>query len=330
VIIDAHIHYRGDHPDAVALLAAGDIRMLNVAVAVGPGDLWREQAEVYRDLASHHPAQYAWCTTFDPPGETVWASSEAADAYADTAIAGLSMDFERGAVGCKVWKGIGMRLRKPSGMFVMADDAVFDPIYEYLAASEKTLLMHIGEPLACWQPLDGTNAHAGYYREHPDWYMGNKPDHPSHDILIEARDRVVSRHPTLRVVGAHLGSLEYNVSEVAARLERYPNFAVDTSARMLDLLRQDQGRVRDFFIRFADRILYGTDLVQTRPISLAGEAERNEHLAWLRDRYVRESAYLEGCDPVTLYGVEARGLGLPRDVVDAVLAGNAQRWYPGL
>ncbi|MFN2130748.1 MAG: hypothetical protein ACK2VD_09495, partial [Anaerolineae bacterium] len=144
--IDAHVHYNGDHEDCLALLERLDLKLLNVSVAHGPDDPWRDRAEAFRTLAQVYPDRYAWCTTFDEPDGT--------DDYAERVIAGLEEDFRKGAIACKVWKNIGMSARKPSGEFLMVDDPIFDPIYAYLAREGRTLLMHIGEPLACWQPLD--------------------------------------------------------------------------------------------------------------------------------------------------------------------------------
>ncbi|MGC9520511.1 MAG: amidohydrolase family protein, partial [Anaerolineae bacterium] len=233
-------------------------------------------------------------------------------------------------VASKIWKNVGMRLRKPSGTFLMVDDPLFDPIYEYLASVGKPVLMHIGEPLACWRPLDAHNAHAGYYAAHPEWYMGDKPDHPSHAQLIEARDSVLARHPRLRVIGAHLGSLEYDVAEIGRRLDRFANFAVDTSARLGDLARQDPSVVREFFLRYQDRILFGTDIVQRQPVSELNEEARSSHLASVSARYQLELGYLRSQAKVNLGGIEAPGLALPAQVVEKVVYRNAKRWYPGL
>ncbi len=322
-MIDAHIHYVGDHPDALALLEKLDLKLLNVAVAHSQIDPWRRGADIFCDLARRYPDRYAWCTTFDPPDEDALAGTAGAQRYADRVIEGLARDFEAGSVACKFWKNIGMQIRRPSGRFLLIDDAIFDPIYEYLASVGKPALMHIGEPLACWQPLDNDNVHLGYYSVHPEWYMGDKPDHPSHATLIEARDVVLGRHPELRVIGAHLGSLEYDVAEVADRLHRYPNFAVDTSARLPDLARQDRREVRALFAAYPDRILYGTDVVQRVPVSSLQEADRQAHLASLDARYARELDYL-GKD------AGGRGLGLPPEIFDRVVYANAVAWYPGL
>ena len=320
--IDTHIHYIGDHPDCLALLERLDLKLLNVSVAHGPGDPWREHDQAYHDLAAAHPARYAWCTTFDPPDFT--------PDYAERIIAGLEADFARGAIACKVWKNIGMDARTTSGAFLLVDDPLFDPIYAFLARKGRTLLMHIGEPLACWPPLTEDNLHRGYYGAHPEWHMYTKPEYPSHQALIDARDHVLAKHPALRVVGAHLGSLEYDVAEVARRLDRYPNFAVDSSARTRDLAHQDREAVRAFFAAYPDRVLFGTDLV-IRTSHLAMDAqERERNLARVVQVYEREAAYYERDAMTVQGGSDVQGLGLPEDILRRFYRDNAAHWYPGI
>jgi len=65
----------------------------------------------------------------------------------------------------------------------MVDDPLFDPIWEFLAHEDRTLLMHIGEPLACWRPLVDDNPHYGYYSKNPQWHMYGKPEYPSHEAI---------------------------------------------------------------------------------------------------------------------------------------------------
>ena len=157
----------------------------------------------------------------------------------------------------------------------------------------KPALMHIGEPLACWQPLEPGNLHYAYYSAHPEWHMYGKPGVPSHQELMDARDRVLARHPRLRVIGAHLGSLEHDVRQVADRLRRYPNFAVDSSARTRNLMAQDPNDVRDLFLAYPDRILFGTDVVQRTPQATLAQEQRQEQLRSLEQRYQSEFAYYE-------------------------------------
>ena len=221
-----------------------------------------------------------------------------------------------------------MDVRRPDGSFLMIDDPIFAPIFNYLSVGGHTLLLHMAEPLACWQPLDERSPHYDYYRTHPQWHMYNQPAHPSHAELIAARDHVLERYPDLRVVGAHLASLEYDVDEVADRLQKYPNFAVDISARLGDLALQDSSKVRDFFIAYQDRILFGTDVVMREKPSLLAEAERAASIRDLRHTYEVHFAYLETTGPLTIRGIETHGLSLPQPILDKVYRENALRWYP--
>jgi len=326
-IVDAHIHVTGDHEAGLALLERLDLKLFNVCVAHAGGEDWRAWREAFRTLAEQHPARYAWCTTFDVPDfqRIPWMRG-----YAERVIAELEQDLAQGAIACKVWKNVGLEIRKPSGEFLMVDDPLFDPIFAYLAQSGIPALMHIGEPLACWQPLDESRPHYGYYSQHPEWHMYTKPEYPSHAQIIAARDRMLARHPKLRVIGAHLGSLEYDVAEIAARLDRYPNFAVDTSARMNDLAVQDPETVRQFLTAYTDRVLFGTDIVSREPLSGMSEEERAEKLARFEAIYRREFAYYETEGTLTVANREVRGLGLPVAVLDKVYCENAAAWYPGL
>lgn len=320
--IDAHVHYNGDHKECLELLERLDLKLLNVSVAHGPDDPWRERAEAFRALAQAHPERYAWCTTIDEP--------DGSDDWAERAIAGLETDFRQGAIACKVWKNIGMSARKPSGEFLMVDDPIFDPIYAYLARSGRTVLMHIGEPLACWQPLDENDPHYAYYSAHPAWHMYGKAGYPSYQELMDARDHVLAKFPQMRVVGAHLGSLEYSVKEIAKRLDRYPNFAVDTSARTKDLACQDREAVRAFFSTYADRVLFGTDAVIRESHRAMSQEERSAALAGMAERYEREFAYYERDREMEVAGRTVRGLGLATGVLEQLYYGNAARWYRGL
>lgn len=320
--IDAHIHYHGDHADNVAFLTRMNLKMLNICVSQDTAGAWRKNATIYRDLQKRFPERYAWITSFDLP--------DFSTDYIDRVIEGLKRDFADGAIACKVWKNIGMEVKKPSGEFIMVDDPLFDPIWEFLAKEDRTLLMHIGEPLACWQPLVNDNPHFGYYSKNPQWHMHNKPEYPSHETIMAARDRMVAKNPKLRIVGAHLASLEYDVAEIAKRLDQFPNFAVDSSARVADLAYQESKTVKAFFLAYPDRLLFGTDVVQRDLASTLSEEDRHKQIKTIEDRYRMEFAYFETEDFVNVRGKDAWGLRLPSNILEKFYSDNARLWYPGL
>jgi predicted TIM-barrel fold metal-dependent hydrolase len=327
-LIDAHLHYLGEHPVILQWLADNDVKLLNIAVA-GQNDGWRRLAGVYRRLAREHPARYAWCTSFTLPD--FGAADFSATAYQQRVLHGLEQDFADGALGCKLWKAVGMSIQKADKSFLQMDDPLFDPIYAWFVAHRRPLMVHIADPMSAWEPLDEKNASRPYYEKNPQWHMYGRKDRPHHSEIIAARDRVLQRHPKLRMIGAHLGSLEYDVDQLARTFAAHPNFAVDTSAtnRIASLSRQGRQKVRAFFIAYQDRLLFGTDRVTqgepgTSPRDVARMIDSLRtplQTGW--DYYATDKTQL-------ISGQSCPGLALPEAVLTKLFYSNARRWFPGL
>ena len=320
--IDAHLHVAADTPESQALMERYDLKYMNICVAEDAHGAWRAQADAYRPLSKSQPDRFAWCTTFDLPRFDD-------PHYVQEAIQGLEQDFDDGAVACKIWKNFGMEVRHPNGDHVLPDDPLLKPIIAYVAGRNKTLLMHIAEPLECWLPLKEGSPHYGYYSQHPEWHMHGRTAMPSHQELMAARDAVAAQHPALRVVGAHLGSLEYDVDEIAKRFDRHPNFVVDISARLTDFALQDTEKVRRFCIQYQDRILWGTDLVAGAVSSMPSEKQTG-FLNYADRTYREYTEFFESDGDVKVGRHTVQCLGLPDAILEKIYCANAQHWYPGL
>jgi alpha-galactosidase len=86
---------------------------------------------------------------------------------------------------------------------------------------------------------------------------------------------------------------------------------------------QDREKVRRFFIRYQDRILYGTDLTQ-EPKSDPKQMRDEAHAVWMRDwQYLNTDSVLK----VPELDAPVRGLALPKSVVRKIYASNAERWF---
>jgi len=253
--IDAHFHLDTSNPAFVRLAENYHFRLMTLVT----GSSSQEKIDEQLAWASHQhralPRIVAYSTTFSMEhwGEADWQQKT---------IARLREDFAGGAIALKVWKDIGMTFRRPDGSFIFIDDPAFDPIFDFVAAQGKTVVGHLGEPRDCWMPLDSMTVPGDkiYYTQHPQYHMYLHPDYPSYEQQIAARDRMLAKHPKLRFVGAHLGSLEWSVDELAKRLDAYPNMAVDMAARICHFQVQDREKVRRFIIKYQDRLLYATDL----------------------------------------------------------------------
>jgi predicted TIM-barrel fold metal-dependent hydrolase len=143
---------------------------------------------------------------------------------------------------------------------------------------------------------------------------------------MAARDRFVARHPDLSFDGAHMASLEWSVDELAAFLDRYPNANVDLAARMTQVQYQsvrDYDKVRNFFIKYQDRLMYGTDLTQN-PEDDRAQFAKDAEAFWQSDW-----RYLATTEPqrVDAINADVRALALPRAVIDKIYYGNARRIF---
>ena len=318
--IDAHMHVYKDDPALKALMLRLRLRMLNICVIDDRDPFFKglepQRGDVLRVFHSTG-GRAVFCTTFSPydfeePG------------FDARVIRQLDADFAAGAVAVKIYKVMGMEMKSRTGKFVMADDPAFEPIYQDIAAHRRTLVAHLAEPDSCWQPPNPASPDYEYYKEHPEEYAYAHPEWPSKAAILAARDHLLAKNPRLRVVGAHLGSMEADVNEMAHRFDRYPNFAVDTAARVPYFMLQPREKVRAFLIKYQDRILYATDLV------VMPQDNTEKALQEWTSTYERDWKFFATDRTVEYKGHNAHGLRLPEPVLRKLYHDNAVHWIPGI
>ena len=319
--IDVHVHINSRDPALIDEAARSRFRLITINVDYPDFPSLQDQRAIAVAQVKAHPQQVAFAAAFATKG---WDDPN----WPQQAIRELDSAFADGAIAVKVWKNIGMSLRDARGQLVMVDDAKLDPVLEYVRQRGKVLIGHQGEPRNCWLPVEQmtVNNDKEYFREHPQYHMYLHPEMPSYEAQMAARDRMLAKHPTLKFMGAHLASLEWSVDELARFLDGHPQAVVDLAARMGQVQfqsNQDREKVRQFFIRYQDRILYGTDLTQ-EPTSDPQQMRAEAHTVWLRDwQYLNTDAVIN----VPELDTPVRGLALPKAVVRKIYAANAERWF---
>ncbi len=224
-----------------------------------------------------------------------------------------------GASGLKISKALGLNLKNADGSLVTIDDKRWDPIWKACGDLKLTVLIHIADPAAFFGPLDETNERYGELEDHPNWsFPASK--FPSREALHTARNRVIARHPKTQFIGAHVGNNPEDLATVGEWLDTYPNFNVEIAARISDLGRQPY-TARAFMIKYADRILFGTD----GPVS---EATLRIHWRFLETKD-EHFAYSDGDYPHQGFW-KIYGLGLPDAVLKKIYHENAARIIPGV
>jgi predicted TIM-barrel fold metal-dependent hydrolase len=225
----------------------------------------------------------------------------------------------KGVSGLKIFKDFGLVYRNPDGTLIKIDDPRWDPIWEVCGRLQLPVLIHTADPAAFFLPIDERNERWEELSRHPDWSF--PPDRfPSRAELLAARNRVIARHPKTIFIGAHVANNPEDLQAVGQWFDKYPNLYADIASRIGELGRQPY-TARRFFIRYADRIVFGTD---------GPWPETRMRLYWrFLETYDEYFPYSEkDFPPQGLWNIY--GLGLPDDVLVKVYHENAAKIVPGV
>lgn len=247
-VIDYHNHLDSQSPDQVLRVmdACGVEKTVNITMQVGQPAL--EVIDRFHRAAPDRFATIGWMD---------WTGVERSD-FTQLSLDRLERLVDHGACGIKFWKDLGLSIRDASGELLSIDDERLAPIFEKAAELRIPVMFHTADPDAFFTPIDRYNERYEELAAHPDWSFHSSK--VSKLTLLEQRDRVIARHPKTMFVGAHLAESSEDLGYVAQLLDRSPNLYVDISARTSELGRQPY-TAREFFLKYADRILFGTDLL---------------------------------------------------------------------
>jgi predicted TIM-barrel fold metal-dependent hydrolase len=223
------------------------------------------------------------------------------------------------AMGCD---GIKMVEGKPTSRQRM-NVAVTDPYFaDYWARAEERglpLVWHVNDPEEFWDP-----------QKLPAWaqelHWGYGPDDVQKEQLYAEVDGVLARHPKLKIIFAHFYFLSADLPRAGRFLDAHPTVHLDLAPgiEMLYNMSRDVDASREFFRKYADRIVFGTDL------SSRQTAEEGHYRAGIVFRW------LESADTFRIpQGVDfllgkpedgiIRGMSLPTDVLHKIYGDNFAR-----
>lgn len=318
--IDAHIHYNYANPILLEQAEKDNFRLITVNVETSTNPHIDQQETLAIQLKNDYKKVMAFISTF---GSTGWSNEK----WTENTINRIDASAEKGAAAVKIWKTFGMALQDADSSYVHINHPQLSPVFDHIARHNIPLMAHIGEPKNCWLPLDEmtTENDRNYFANHPEYHMYLHPEMPSYESIMNSRDEVLEKHKTLNMVGAHYGSVEWNLDSLAIRLDKYPNFAVDMAARIGHMHYHsniDYEKTRQFFIKYHDRILYGTDMGMN---SLSVKSGDGFHEKWFMDwKYLATDGAFES----GLINKKVKGLRLPKVVIDDIYFNNSMKWYP--
>lgn len=320
---DTHVHLNTKDTSLIHLARELNFKLLSLNVAAPEYPSLEQQQQFTMEHRNNFPGEVAYATSF-------YIEHIDDSAWQEKTINYLRQSFKNGAIGVKVWKNIGMEYTSKSGKFVMIDDPRLDSIFNFIEQNNCTLIGHLGEPKNCWLPLEKMTVKndKDYFKGHPEYHMYLHPEFPTYEDQLNARDHMLEKHPALRFDGAHLGSLEWSVDELAKRLDKFPNMAVDMAERISHIQYQaikDHKKVYDFFIKYQDRLLYATDIV------IDDSTDKQKTLTYARETWTNHWKFFTSDQMMEAPELEEQfqALHLPKDVIDKLYRKNAEKWFPG-
>ncbi|HET8797261.1 MAG TPA: amidohydrolase family protein, partial [Thermoanaerobaculia bacterium] len=202
--IDVHNHQRRDMSAADAQKLVADMDRIGLAVMVnlsgGSGDSLKQGLQTLRGAAPNRFVAFANIDfrRFDEPD------------FAENAAKQLEEDVKNGAVGLKVFKNLGMFLTDKSGRRVPTDDPRLDPIWKKAGELGIPVLIHTGEPVAFWSPVDKHNERWLELNQFPE-RRRTDPKFASFEQTMGEQFNLFRRHPKTKFIAAHLAWLGHDL-----------------------------------------------------------------------------------------------------------------------
>jgi len=309
-VIDVHNHVNDaaridDHmPPERVIEVMNNTNVRTIVILTG---LWGEKLQaVVDEMVKPYPGRFMVFTQID------WSKIDDPNFSAEM-VAQIKDAVFRGARGLKLLKDLGLGVRDKSAKLIAIDDARLDPVWHECGRLGIPVFIHSGDPEAFFHPIDATNERYDELISHPDWSFYGR-DYPSLESLMEARNRVFAKHPKTTFVSLHMGWPE-NLDWVQSMLDKYPNVMVEFGAREAELGRQPR-RTRDLFVKYQDRVMFGTDNGVTE------EMYRN-NFRWLETA----DEYFDYWGAPGQGRFEISGLALPDQVLEKIYHKNAEKLF---
>ncbi|WP_114578724.1 amidohydrolase family protein [Saliphagus sp. LR7] len=254
------------------------------------------------------------------------------DGWIEREIDRMERYVEAGAVGFKIHKALGLEHTDESGEVIRVDDDRLAPLFDRAAELNTVIAFHIADPKAFFEPLTPDNERWAELEENPEWWWGDREEYP-YDWwqLIRQLERVIERHPETTFLGVHWGCAAEEVGYVADVMRDNPNYLLDVSARLSEIGRHEAEFVREIFLEFEDRIMFGTDLGVWDPIMLGAPQGFEPTREDVEEFYDAHWQYFETDEEEIAHPTPIQGdwtvdaINLPREVLSKFYTGNARR-----
>lgn len=188
--------------------------------------------------------------------------------WAEKAIAELERCVKMGArgVGELGDKGLGELYSQPTpGHGIHIDDPRMKPLIKRCGELKIPINIHVAEDAWMYLPADSTN---DGLMNAAKWKVDmSVPNKLNHDQLVQTLENAVRDNPATTFIASHLANTCSDLSQLGKLFDKYPNLYADISARYGEIAPIPR-YVHAFMEKYADRIVYGTDMTPTKSMYL--------------------------------------------------------------
>ena len=332
--IDAHNHLWGQHNadqiagvmDTVGVACLCDATA-NAKIAFAGGGYVVEQGDInefFENCALRYPGKFYCFTMATFAKDTNEPLFEDPKKFVDQTIELLHKHVEMGARGLKILKELGLKHRDATGRLINIDDPCLSEIWEEAGKLGIPVLVHQADPSGFFEPITEANEHYESLKKYPSWSFTDAK-FPRKEELLKRRDHLVRQHPDTIFILPHVANFAENLGYVSKLFDENANVYIDFSARMDELGRQPY-TAREFFIKYQDRIIFGTDM----PVDIEDSIDMYRSYFRFLETY-DESFYVPDYDG-TFNRVRwpICGIGLPKEVLKKIYYENVIKIVPGL
>ena len=228
----------------------------------------------------------------------------------------IRSSVDKGAIGLKVYKSLGLTNKDSKGKRVAVDDERLGPIWEVCGELGIPVLIHSADPFQFWQDKDDQNERWFELKEKPNRYYGDSDFIPPFEDIIKEQHTVFERHKNTTFINAHLGWMGNDLKRLGDHLDSFPNVMTEFGAVIAELGRQPK-TARQFFIDYQKRIMFGKDSYNKEEFYTYFRVleSDDEYFSYFRKRHAFWKMY---------------GLNLPEEVLKKVYYKNALKLFPSI
>lgn len=246
--IDVHVHPIKNDQDIA--LAVNVMNACGIEKAIVLTGAWGARFDSIMDRYSKYGDRFElWCgfdiTGYDKPG------------YGTEACKELERCYKKGAkgVGELMYKGKGVPPNSTGRTMMLPDDPRVDILFEKCAELHMPVNLHVSEDKWMYEKIDATN---DGLMNASKWQVKDEYGTKSHEEMIDRLENTIKKHPNTIFIAAHLANCCVDLSILGKFFDTYPNLYADMAARHNEISPIPRF-THDFFEKYQDRIVYGTD-----------------------------------------------------------------------